>query len=187
MPNFCYLDVLPETLTIFSASCCPNSSRDEKILFPFFGGNSFSYNFPFQFYQVDYFIIICLLNVSWTNYICTFILNCKKVLNSWEHHKMHLFTVTFSHLNMVVFLAFLNFAFHMNYSAYVFMNNVLWNILDKLHWQTVICRFLLFGCLCIQLKYWWDSLSFKVSVGRNTFSGYTISLRKNPHFIYLLK
>lgn len=48
MPNFCYLDVLPETLTIFFASCCTNSSRDEKLLFPFFGGNSFSYNFPFK-------------------------------------------------------------------------------------------------------------------------------------------
>lgn len=48
MPSFCYLDVLPETLTIFFASCCPNSSRDGKLLFPFFRGNCFSYDFPFK-------------------------------------------------------------------------------------------------------------------------------------------
>lgn len=98
---------------------------------------------------------------------------------------MHLFIATFSYLNIAIFLAFFNFAFHMNYSVYVCLNNVLWNILNKSPADLYFLVASVFNSK--EFKYFWDSVSFKVSGGKNSFAGYTISLLKSIDilFIYL--
>lgn len=82
---------------------------------------------------------------------------------------------------MVIFLAFLTLP-----SKWSILHMYFWITCCGIYWRRYYGKqsradfsFLVVSVFnSKELKYWWDSLSFKVSSGRNSFSGYTISLKK---------
>lgn len=98
---------------------------------------------------------------------------------------MQLFTAIFSYLNMVIFLAFFNFAFHMDYSTYVCLNSVEYTEQGTMaNSRLQICTFLLFlYSIAKNSNIGEIHFHFKAFSGRNSFAGYPISLKKKIHIL----